>query len=70
MGLTTWFQRVKRIKEAEQRIRTLEQEVGELRQQQLRLAELTDVVEQLVIPIAQRDQTRIDAAIAKFTESL
>jgi hypothetical protein len=62
--------RVKRIKDLDQRIRVLESDVAELRQHQLRVAELTDVVEQLVVPVAQRDQAAIDTAIAKFTESL
>ena len=70
MGLKTWFERVKRIKELEQRVRNLEQDVAELRQHNQRLAELTDVVEQLVIPVAQRDEAAVDAAIAKFTQSL
>lgn len=68
--MRTWFERVKRLKELEQRIRDLEQDVAELRQHNMRLAELTDVVEQLLIPMAQRDQAAVDAAIAKFTETL
>jgi hypothetical protein len=70
VGLKTWFERVKRLTELERRVRNLEQDVAELRQHNLRLAELTDVVEQLVIPIAKRDEAAVDAAIAKFTESL
>lgn len=67
--MKTWWQRVKHLKELEHRVATLEHDLSELRQHQLRLAELTDVVEQLVIPIARRDEAAIDAAIEKFTES-
>jgi len=42
----------------------------ELRRHNLRLAELTDVVQELLVPMASRDQARIDAAIEKFTESI
>ncbi|HNM96475.1 MAG TPA: hypothetical protein PKK40_00870 [Marmoricola sp.] len=52
------------------RIKELEAEVQELRAQSLRLAELADLVEELLIPMAQRDQARIDAAVEAYTKSL
>jgi hypothetical protein len=53
-----------------QRVAALEADVLELRRHHLRLAELTDVVAELLVPMASRDQDKIDEAIAKFNESL
>lgn len=52
------------------RIADLERDVAELREQNLRLAEMADVIQELLIPLASRDQDRIDAAIEKFQKSL
>lgn len=57
-------------KELVERVESLEADIVELRRHNLRLAELTDVVQELLVPMASRDQARIDAAIEKFTESL
>ena len=52
------------------RVADLEAEVSEMRRHNLRLAELTDVVQELLVPLASRDQERIDEAIATFNKSL
>lgn len=52
------------------RVAELEREVQQLRRHHLRLAELTDVVQELLIPMAGRDQDKIDAAIERFNQSL
>ena len=39
-----------------ERVAVLEDEVQECRQLNLRLAELTDVVQELLLPVAQRDE--------------
>lgn len=52
------------------RVTELEREVQQLRRHHLRLAELTDVVQELLIPMAGRDQDQIDAAIERFNQSL
>ena len=57
-------------KELVERVESLEADIVELRRHNLRLAELTDVVQELLVPMASRDQARIDAAIEKFTASL
>ncbi len=56
--------------ELRQRVESLESEIDELRQQNLRLAEIADVVQELLVPLASRDQDRIDAAIESFSKSL
>lgn len=52
------------------RVAELEREVQELRRTNLRLAELTDVVEELLIPIASQDRERIDDALARYPRSI
>ncbi len=53
-----------------ERVAVLEDEVQECRQLNLRLAELTDVVQELLLPIAQRDQQRIDELVEKYSRGL
>jgi hypothetical protein len=52
------------------RIEALEDEVQENRNLNLRIAELVDVVQELLVPVASQDRERIDAALAKFQSSL
>jgi len=54
----------------EQRVSDLEQVITELRRHHLRVAELVDVVQELLIPMASQDQERIQEAIAKFGKSI
>jgi hypothetical protein len=53
-----------------ERIEELEGAVQENRNLNLQVAELIDLVQELLIPIASQDEDKIDAAIAKFQESL
>jgi len=53
-----------------QRVEDLELAVSELRRHNLRLAEVVDVVQELLVPMASRDEERIQEAIAKFGKSL
>lgn len=52
------------------RVEVLEDEVQECRQLNLRLAELTDVVQELLLPVAQRDEERISAVLEKYSQGL
>lgn len=54
----------------EQRVNDLEADLAEMRRHNLRLAELTDVIQELLIPMASRDEERIRAAVERFNESL
>ena len=58
------------VGELVRRVEALESEIEELRQQNLRLAEIADVVQELLVPLTSRDQARVDAAIEKFSQSL
>ena len=53
-----------------QRIEALEAEVQECRQMNLRLAELTDLVTELLLPVAERDEARIAEALKGYHESV
>jgi hypothetical protein len=51
-------------------VNELEAEVQECRQLNLRLAELTDVVQELLLPVAQRDEARITEVMERYTKNL
>ena len=53
-----------------QRVADLEEEVREARRDQHRLAELTDVVQELLVPLSRRDQDAVDTILAKYTDQL
>ncbi|MCB0896900.1 MAG: hypothetical protein H6529_17325 [Nocardioides sp.] len=52
------------------RVEALEEEMQESRRLNRRLAELMDVVEELLVPLSQRDQDRVDAYLASNTTRL
>ena len=58
------------IEELTARVASLEDEVRECRRQQLRLAELTDVVQELLLPISQRDQAKVDEVLERYSAQL
>ena len=58
------------MEDLERRVADLELAVTELRRHNLRLAELADVVQELLVPMATRDEERIREAIDTFAESI
>jgi hypothetical protein len=52
------------------RVTALEDEVRECRRQQLRLAELTDLVQELLLPLSQRDQAKVDELLERYSAQL
>jgi hypothetical protein len=58
------------VAELRARIAVLEDEVQECRQLNLRLAELTDVVQELLLPVASRDEERVAAVLEKYSQGL
>jgi hypothetical protein len=52
------------------RVKALEDEVQECRALNLRLAELTDIVTELLLPVSQRDEEKLDALLARYQESI
>jgi hypothetical protein len=60
----------RQIEELRDRVTELEAEVQECRQLNLRLAELTDVVGELLLPVAQRDEARIAEVMERYSRGL
>lgn len=54
----------------EQRVADLEADMSEMRRHNLRLAELVDVVEELLVPLASRDEAAVQEAVERFRKSL
>jgi alkylation response protein AidB-like acyl-CoA dehydrogenase len=52
------------------RVAELEAEVQECRQLNLRIAELTDLVTDLLVPLSRGDQEAVRATLAKYQESI
>ena len=52
------------------RIDDLEAAVEENRNLNLRVAELVDLVQELLVPVATQDKDKIEAALAEFQRSL
>lgn len=48
------------------RLRALEEEVQELRQLNRRIAELTDVVAELLIPLQDRDEAKVAEVLERY----
>ena len=64
------FRSVTGAEDLRQRISVLEEEVQECRQLNLRLAELTDVVQEMLLPVAERDEARIAQVMDKYARGL
>ncbi len=58
------------VAELRARVAVLEDEVQECRQLNLRLAELTDVVGELLLPVAQRDDARVAEVLEKYAQGI
>ncbi|WP_239460132.1 DUF6752 domain-containing protein [Nocardioides daejeonensis] len=52
------------------RVAELEAEVQECRQLNLRLAELTDLVQELLLPVAQRDEEKLAELVDRYSSQL
>ena len=53
-----------------ERIDRLEAEVDECRRLHLRLAELTDVVQELLVPLSAQDPDRVNAVLDRYSDEL
>ncbi len=52
------------------RVAELEREIQESRRLNRRLAELTDVVQELLVPVAQRDEQKVREYLDRYSASL
>jgi hypothetical protein len=62
--------RRRELEQLSARVAELEAEVRECRRHQHRLAELTDVVEALLVPLADRDEAKVREALARYSDQL
>ena len=58
------------LDELRARVQELESEVQENRQMNLRLAELTDVVQELLLPVSARDESKVNELLERYSKSL
>ena len=58
------------VAELRRRVTELENEVQECRQLNLRLAELTDLVQNLLLPVAARDEQRVAELMERYSKGL
>ncbi|MFC6287525.1 DUF6752 domain-containing protein [Nocardioides sp. GCM10027113] len=58
------------VRRLEQRVADLEADMAEMRRHNLRLAELVDVVQELLVPVATRDEAAVQEAVEQFRKSL
>jgi hypothetical protein len=54
----------------ERRLVRLEEDVAECRALNIRLAELTDLVTELLLPVAQRDEEKLAGLLDRYRESI
>ena len=59
-----------RIDDLEKRVKDLEDELLDAHRLVRRLAELMDVVEELLVPIAQRDDAKVQELLDRYVKSL
>ena len=68
--VTELARRVHALRRIDERLSALEAEVQECRQLNLRLAELVDVVAELLLPVADRDEARVAEVLQRYRESV
>lgn len=52
------------------RVRVLEEEVQECRQLNRRVAELTDIMTELLLPLSQRDEVKVRDLLSRYQDRL
>lgn len=70
MTTTDLKQRVRTWAGLHRRVQALEAEVQENRQLNRRIAELTDLVTELLLPLEARDQAKVDEVLATYRQGL
>ena len=58
------------VRRLEQRVADLEADMTEIRRHQVRLAELADIVQELLVPLAGRDEAAVQDALERYRKSL
>jgi uncharacterized coiled-coil protein SlyX len=58
------------VRRLEERVADLEADVAEMRRHNVRLAELTDIVTELLLPVASRDEEKLASLLEKYRQSV
>ena len=69
-GPPRWRKALQEIKTLRERVTALEQEMQECRQLNKRIAEITDVVAEVLLPAEQRDEERLRTVLTKYETTL
>lgn len=64
------FRRMVGLKQLEQRIEALEEELHNYQTTHVRLAEVIDLVQELLVPMAQQDPARVEELVRRFSDEL
>ena len=64
--MSSFAAKARRTLNINQRLRALEAEAQENRQLNRRVAELTDLVTELLVPVEDRDEDRVETLIADY----
>jgi hypothetical protein len=59
-----------RVRDLEERIEVMEDEMQEHRQLSRRVAELTDLIADLLVPLAQNDQAKVNEIVDTYRASI
>jgi hypothetical protein len=59
-----------RVRDLEERIEVMEDEMQEHRQLSRRVAELTDLIADLLVPLAQNDQAKVNEIVDSYRASI
>ena len=69
-GPPRWKRAQQEIRELRERVAALEVEMQECRRLNKRLAEITDVVAEVLLPAEQRDESRLRALLSDYERTL
>ncbi len=69
-GPARWEKAEKEIAALRRRVGRLEKEVQEARQLNKRVAEITDVIAEVLLPAEERDEDRLRAVLSKYDSTL
>ena len=58
------------LSQLRRRVRRLEEEMQEARRLNRRLAELTDIVQELLVPLSLRDEDKVNECLQRYSSSL
>lgn len=68
--VTGGLRRAMGVGRLEERVRALEAQLDDYRAAHLRFAELVDLVQELLLPVAQQDRDKVAALVERYTDQL